>query len=122
VIREGARDVVSVWRIVNAGWSVAIRMEPLRYLDSSAVDAIVSFHCAYPIANVRQSAEGAIAVMGSKIVLAEMFSCVDGSNNITEPWRLPAKAVSTKTSQFIILSIPKAMFPLRINCAVLISS
>jgi hypothetical protein len=78
--------------------------------------------CTYPIANVRQSAEGAIAVMGSKMVLADMFSWVDGSNNITEPWRLPAKAVSETTFQFVRLRIPKAIFPLRINCAVLISS
>jgi hypothetical protein len=30
-----------VWRIVNAGWRVAMRIEPLRYLESSASDTIV---------------------------------------------------------------------------------
>lgn len=47
MIREGARDVVSVWRIVNAGWSVAIRMEPLRYLNLLVLDVIVSSHVAH---------------------------------------------------------------------------
>ena len=43
----------------------------------------------YPIANVLQSAAGANAVIGSKIVRAEMCSEVDGSNRITFPCALP---------------------------------
>lgn len=69
VILDGARFVVNVCNIVNEGCKVAISIDPLRY----------------PIANVRQSAEGAIEVIGSKIVLAEMCSEVDGSNKIMLP-------------------------------------
>jgi hypothetical protein len=43
----------------------------------------------YPIAKVLQSAAGANAVMGSKIVLAEMCSDVDGSKRMTLPWAFP---------------------------------
>jgi hypothetical protein len=43
----------------------------------------------YPIANVLQSAAGANAVIGSKIVRAEMCSEVEGSNRITFPCALP---------------------------------
>lgn len=45
----------------------------------------------YPMANVRQSAEGAIAVIGSNIVRADMCSEVEGSNKIIFPWSLPGK-------------------------------
>jgi hypothetical protein len=45
----------------------------------------------YPIAKVRQSDDGARAVIGSKIVRADMCSEVDGSNNITLPWELPVR-------------------------------
>ena len=69
VIRDGALVVVNVCRIVKEGCSVAISMEPLRY----------------PIANVRQSNEGAIEVIGSKMVLAEMCSEVEGSNRMMLP-------------------------------------
>lgn len=41
------------------------------------------------MANVLQSAAGAIAVIGSKIVRAEMCSDVDGSNKMMLPWSLP---------------------------------
>lgn len=39
----------------------------------------------YPIANVLQSAAGASAVMGSKMVLAERCSEVEGSNRMMFP-------------------------------------
>lgn len=46
----------------------------------------------YPIAYVRQSADGAIEVIGIwSIVLAEMCSEVDGSKRITFPCALPEK-------------------------------
>lgn len=32
VILEGAREVVKVCRMVKAGWRVATKIEPLRYL------------------------------------------------------------------------------------------
>jgi hypothetical protein len=44
----------------------------------------------YPIANVLQSFEGAIAVMGSNMVRVETCSDVDDSNNVIEPCELPA--------------------------------
>jgi len=37
------------------------------------------------MANVLQSLAGAIAVMGSKIVLVDMCSEVEGSNNVIDP-------------------------------------
>jgi hypothetical protein len=39
----------------------------------------------YPIAKVRESEDGARAVMGSYMVRAEMCSDVEGSNRITFP-------------------------------------
>lgn len=48
---------------------------------------------AYPIAKVRQSVDGASAVMGSKIVRADKCSDVDGSNNITLPCEFPVRLV-----------------------------
>lgn len=69
VIRAGDRFVFNVCIIVKEGCNVAISIEPFRY----------------PIAKVLQSAAGASAVIGSKIVLAEMCSEVDGSNKITLP-------------------------------------
>ena len=68
-IGEGALLVVKVWRIVNEGWRVAMRIEPLRY----------------PIAKVLQSEEGASAVIGSKMVRAEICSEVAGSNKMILP-------------------------------------
>lgn len=69
VILDGARVVVNVCRMVKDGCSVAISIEPLRY----------------PIANALQSEAGAIAVIGSKIVRAEMCSEVDGSKRMMLP-------------------------------------
>jgi hypothetical protein len=43
----------------------------------------------HPIAKVRESAAGAIAVIGSYIVRADICSDVEGSNNITFPWAFP---------------------------------
>jgi hypothetical protein len=39
----------------------------------------------YPIANVRESEDGAKAVIGSNIVRAEICSDVEGSNRMTFP-------------------------------------
>ena len=70
---DGARDVVRVCSIVNEGCSAANRIEPLLYLLKLAG----LFHhlpakATHPIAYVLQSDEGAIAVIGSNIVRAEM--------------------------------------------------
>lgn len=62
VMGDGDRDVVKVCKIVK-GCNVAIRIEPL----------------VYPIAKVRESGEGAKALIGSNIVRAETVSVVDGS-------------------------------------------
>jgi hypothetical protein len=51
----------------------------------------------YPIAKVRQSEDGARAVIGSKIVRADMCSDVDGSNSITLPWEFPIRLVRQTT-------------------------
>jgi hypothetical protein len=83
--------VVSVWRMVNDGWRVAIKMEPLRYLDGVRMNGLARVHVssAYPMANVRQSAAGARAVIGSKMVLADMCSEVEGSNKMMLPCAFP---------------------------------
>lgn len=67
VIREGARVVVRVCIIVNEGCRVAMRIDPFEYLHRcvSPISTWREFGLTYPIANVRQSADGAIAVMGS---------------------------------------------------------
>jgi hypothetical protein len=89
---DGGLFVLNVWRIVKDGCKFAMRMEPFIYLRR------VSIHLtnvgrtkwkAYPIAKVRQSDEGASAVMGSNIVRADICSDVDGSNKITLPWEFP---------------------------------
>lgn len=85
VILDGALVVVNVCNIVNDGCNVAIRIEPLRYLDELALHLRILPDITYPMAKVLQSAEGASAVMGSKIVRAEMCSDVEGSNNIMLP-------------------------------------
>lgn len=73
---------------------MAMRIEPLRYLDlSAAVFVTYSQKGTYPMANVRESADGASAVMGSKIVLAEILSWVDGSKSMIEPCILPGQVV-----------------------------
>jgi len=80
-----------VWRIVNDGCSVAIRIEPLRYLGwvNERTGHVSGVSEAHPIANVLQSAAGANAVMGSNMVLAEMCSEVEGSNKMMLPCALP---------------------------------
>jgi hypothetical protein len=75
--------------MVKDGCRVAIRMEPLRY----------------PMANVLQSEAGANAVMGSKMVLADRCSEVEGSNRMMLP-----------------CAFPKATFPFLIHVATLICS
>lgn len=64
-IREGAFDVVRLCTIVKSGCSVAIKIEPLRKLRLLARATPADVDRAYPIAKVRESAAGAIAVMGS---------------------------------------------------------
>ena len=65
VILEGALVVVKVCSIVKDGRSVAIRIEPFIYLFQLAVRLHKSSGFTHPIANVRQSEEGASAVIGS---------------------------------------------------------
>lgn len=72
-IGAGDREVFSVCRMVNCGCNAAKRIEPFRY----------------PMAYVLQSEDGARAVMGSNIVLAETCSLVEGSKRITSPFSLP---------------------------------
>lgn len=85
VILDGALEVVRVCNIVKAGCSVATSIEPLRYLQELArCDPTISRRT-HPIANVLQSVAGAIAVMGSNIVLVEMCSDVEGSKSVIEP-------------------------------------
>lgn len=105
VIGDGVRVDVNVLSIVNVGCSAAMRSDPLRYLKQVSFEDSFAADGTYPIANVKQSAEGAIDVMGSKIVRADMCSLVDGSNKIMLP-----------------CSLPNAILPLRIKAATLIVS
>ena len=76
--------------MVKDGCRVAIRMEPLRYLELSVVMPMrCHFFCTHPMANVLQSEAGANAVMGSKMVLADRCSEVEGSNRMMLPCALP---------------------------------
>jgi hypothetical protein len=52
----------------------------------------------YPIAKVLQSAAGANAVIGSKIVLAEMCSEVEGSKRMTLPWAFPSPVLAAEVA------------------------
>src|SRR3954466_2213332 len=54
------------------------------------------FAYTHPMAKVLQSAAGAKAVMGSKMVLAERCSDVEGSNKMMLPWAFPGSDVSTE--------------------------
>lgn len=74
-IGDGDLEVAKVCKIVNCGWRLASKIEPFRY----------------PIAYVLQSEDGASAVMGSKIVLEETCSLLEGSNRMTSPFSLPDK-------------------------------
>ena len=85
VILDGALVVVKVCSIVNDGRSVAINIDPFMYLPQLAPRILVKSSPTYPIANVRQSAEGASAVIGSYIVRAAMCSDVEGSNRMILP-------------------------------------
>lgn len=89
VILDGALDVVNVCSIVKAGCNVATSIEPLRYLSMSVRLFRLRQDCTHPIANVLQSFEGAIAVMGSNMVRVETCSDVDDSNNVIEPCEFP---------------------------------
>ena len=77
-IGDGERDVFSVCKTVKEGCRLAMMMEPFLYLREKDLLAywgqiVVDRYKAqsYPIAYVKQSAAGAIAVIGSNIVLAE---------------------------------------------------
>ncbi len=97
-IGEGAFGVVRVCRMVNEGWSVAIRMEPLRYLKMVSVPSPreEDVDSTYPIAKVLQSDAGASAVIGSNIVRAERCSDVEGSNKMILPCALPVSFVNMR--------------------------
>jgi tRNA A37 methylthiotransferase MiaB len=96
---EGCREVVvRVCRIVKEGDSAAIRTDPLVYLH--IVDGCEDYchKCliakregkkTHPNAKVLQSAPGAMAHRGSKMVLADIDSELNGSNNITFPMQSP---------------------------------
>jgi hypothetical protein len=64
-IREGAFDVVRLCTIVKSGCNVAIKIDPFRKLRWSAGATHSVVDRTYPIAKVRESAAGAIAVIGS---------------------------------------------------------
>jgi hypothetical protein len=54
----------------------------------------VCIYVTYPMAKVLQSEAGARAVMGSKIVLAERCSEVEGSKRMMLPWAFPFPRIS----------------------------
>jgi hypothetical protein len=62
-------------------------MEPFIYLENVLAKGLHEYLdlATYPIANVRESEDGAKAVIGSNIVLAETCSDVEGSNRMTFP-------------------------------------
>ena len=96
-IGDGLRGVVRVCRMVKDGCRVAIRMEPLRYLELSVVMPMrCHFFCTHPMANVLQSEAGANAVMGSKMVLADRCSEVEGSNRMMLPCAFPMHMLAPK--------------------------
>ena len=74
-IGEGPRDVLRVCKMVNAGFRAASSIDPLLY----------------PMAYVLQSEAGARAVMGSKIVRAEICSELDGSKRMISPLVVPGQ-------------------------------
>ena len=83
--------------MVKDGCRVAIRMEPLRYLGLSVVMPMrCHFFCTHPMANVLQSEAGANAVMGSKMVLADKCSEVEGSNRMMLPCAFPMHMLAPK--------------------------
>ena len=112
---DGAWAVVKVCRMVKVGCKVAMRMDPFWYLSDKRSPSARGFedqrrgrqrHAGRddrrlgpdessqglftdPTAYVRQSAAGARAVIGSKIVRAEMCSDVDGSKSMTWPLTFP---------------------------------
>ena len=74
-----------------------------------------------PIAYVWQSAAGAIAVIGSNIVRAEMCSDVEGSKSITLPWELPSTYQHLFSLSYFT-GLPNATFPFFIHAATRIGS
>ena len=79
------QNVESGHKIGNENGSIFVANYPLVRVYEAITDCIST----YPIACVWQSVAGAIAVMGSKIVLAEICSEVEGSKTTTVPWALP---------------------------------
>lgn len=85
-IGEGARGVVNVWRMVKEGCKATIKMEPFMYLFvGQRPGSTTTENITHPIAYVWQSAAGAKAVIGSKMVRREICSEVEGSNKMTFP-------------------------------------
>jgi hypothetical protein len=94
---------------VKDGCRVAMRIDPLRY----------------PIAKVLQSEAGANAVMGSKMVLAERCSDVEGSKRMMLPCAFPGPLLAPRLAGAILPApedSPKATFPFLIHVATRICS
>ena len=104
LIVAGARCVLRVCRMVKVGCSDTTRMVPFMY----------------PTANVRQSGDGASAVMGSYIVRTDTFSLVMGWKSVMLPCELPV-VISLARAQ-CQRHLPKATIPFRIHAATNISS
>lgn len=80
--------------MVKEGCVLATSIDPLRYLQHLASDSFWAMSLTHPIAYVLQSLAGASAVMGSKMVRAEICSEVEGSKSMTLPLTLPAHCQS----------------------------
>ena len=124
-IGEGFLGVVRVCRMVKDGCRVAMRIEPLRYLQvlalmPNSLDASYT----HPMANVLQSDAGASAVIGSKMVLAERCSDVEGSNRMMLPCALPTHMLAPEQAMATARTrhSPKATFPFLIHVATRICS
>lgn len=111
-IRDGSWETVKVCMMVNVGRSVAIKMDPLRYLIELSVYSNIHGLTRYihqwlhthPMAYVWQSAEGAKAVIESFMVQMDIWSDVDGSKRITSPLIFPTgqriSAYKVRTMQY----------------------
>ena len=123
VIRDGAREVVRVCRIVKAGLRVAIRMEPLRYLAKLAMllgdrlrDVIPDRKGAI-VACRSNSGDGIENCPRTDVLVCSWLKQYDGTLDVTYLrsafafYHIPASD-----------HLPKAMLPFRIKCATLIGS
>lgn len=89
-IGEGARVDVRVCKIVKLGCRLTIMIDPFMNLYLNKLMSSALLYSTYPIAYTRQSAAGAIAVMGSNMVRADICSDVEGSKMMTVPCDVPA--------------------------------